>query len=71
MFPNMSYCMCENTLAALQQVQESGIMAAPDEDINEQEARARVALYRLICEMAAEHQDGEGLDGIYEEEIGG
>lgn len=50
-YPNMSYCMCENTLAAMRQVvnamQEEGLMFL--KEMNRDERRAFEAMFDM-CE---------------------
>lgn len=50
-YPNMSYCMCENTLAALKQVMEAMEQEGPMflKELNRTEARAYKQLFEY-CE---------------------
>lgn len=57
-YPNMSYCQCENTLLALQQVLNSMEDQGPEflEDMNSTEHRAYQELYNA-CEAFMRHAD--------------
>lgn len=50
-YPNMSYCMCENTLSALKQVMETMEQEGPMflKDMNRDELRAYKSLFEY-CE---------------------
>ena len=67
-YPNMSYCMCENTLSALGQVMEAMREEGPMflQDMNRDEARAYKELFNA-CEgfltMAEELEDEAEQDG--------
>jgi hypothetical protein len=57
-YPNMSYCQCENTLLALQQVLNSMEDQGPEflEDMNSTERRAYQELYNA-CEAFIRQAD--------------
>ena len=67
-YPNMSYCMCENTLLAMKQIvnamQDEGPMFL--KEMNRDERRAYEALFEM-CEsfmtMSEELQEELGHDG--------
>ena len=78
-YPNMSYCMCENTLLAMRQILNSMDSEGPMflHDMNREEKRAFQALFNM-CEdfmnMSEELQDeydcavADGTLGQYMEE---
>ena len=68
-YPNMSYCMCENTLSAMRQVvtamQEEGPMFL--QEMNKDERRAFEAMFDM-CETFM--TVAEDLEAIAEDEDG-
>ena len=73
-YPNMSYCMCENTVLALRQVmgemQEFGSLTEFVADLNRSEKQAFQELFNL-CEsfvkMTEDMDDGYGLASLEQE----
>lgn len=58
-FPNMSYCMCENTLAALRQVYEAMQREYATDFIGEMNKHERAAFRELaqMCRLVADTAD--------------
>lgn len=54
---NMGYCRFQNTLSDLRDCQEN----LWDEDLSDEEERARKALVALCVDIAGETDDGEAL----------
>ncbi len=73
-YPNMSYCMCENTVLALRQVmgemEEFGSLTEFVADLNRSEKQAFQELFNL-CEsfvkMTEDMDDGYGLASLEQE----
>lgn len=67
-YPNMSYCMCENTALALRQVLQSMEFDGPMflQDMNREEKRAYQELFNL-CETFL--TAAENLQEEYEQEV--
>ncbi len=67
-YPNMSYCMCENTMLALRQVleamQEEGPMFL--QDMNKHERRAFGELFHLAEQFCNESEE---LEAEYERAV--
>lgn len=66
-YPNMSYCMCENTLQALQQVITAMDHEGQDflQDLSREERQAFEALYRACQDFVSlsDQQEYESDDG--------
>lgn len=58
-FPNMSYCMCENTLAALRQLYEAMRLEDPQDFIGQMNKHERAAFEELAqtCRLVADTAD--------------
>ena len=58
-FPNMSYCMCENTLAALRQLYEAMRLEDPQDFIVQMNNHERAAFEELAqtCRLVADTAD--------------
>ena len=58
-FPNMSYCMCENTMASLRQVLEAMQHEYPEDFVREMSKYERAAFEELaqMCRLVADTAD--------------
>lgn len=58
-FPNMSYCMCENTMASLRQVYEAMQREYPEDFVREMSKYERAAFEELaqMCRLVADTAD--------------
>lgn len=63
-FPNMSYCMCENTMASLRQVYEAMRSEYPSDFFRQMSKSERAAfdelaqMCRLVADTADRFEDG-------------
>lgn len=56
--PNMSYCRFQNTLSDLRNCQEAlDDGSAEDEDLSEEERRAKATLIKVCGDIAANYDD--------------
>lgn len=68
-FPNMSYCMCENTLASLRQVYETMQHECATDFIGQMNKHERAAFNELaqMCRLVADKADE--VDSEYTEAL--